>query len=99
MAKLSIHLQEGFDNDLVVIKVNGKGKFRNTQVTTKLLLGYAEVVELLVSETAAKVQISLPQKKLTQAVNIPLSADAHIAVSIVDNQIAYQVSDQPFGYM
>jgi hypothetical protein len=96
---LFIHLQEGFDNDLVVIKVNGTEKFRRKQVTTKLLLGYAEVVELPVSETAAKVQISLPQKKLAQSIDLPQSADAHIAVSVVNNQITYQVSDQPFGYL
>lgn len=99
MSKLFIHLQEGFDNDLVVIKVNGKEKFRNKQVTTKMLLGYAEVVELQLSDAAAKVQITLPQKKLTQSIDLPQSADAHIAVSIVDKQINYQVSDQPFGYM
>ncbi len=99
MPKLSIHLQEGFDNDLVVIKVNDKEKFRNKQVTTKMLLGYAEVVELPLSGGAAKLQITLPQKKLTKTIELSPSADAHIAVSILDNQITYQVSDQPFGYM
>jgi hypothetical protein len=99
MPRLFIHLQEGFDNDLVVIKVNGKEQFRSRQVTTRLVLGYAEVVELLVSEDAAQVQVSLPQKKLAQSLDLPQSAETHIAVSIVENQITYQVSDQPFGYM
>lgn len=99
MPRLFIHLQEGFDSDLVVIKLNGKEKFRHKQVTTKMLLGYAEVVEFQVSGGAAILQITLPQKKLTETIDLSPSADAHIAVSILDNQIAYQVSDQPFGYM
>lgn len=99
MRKLFIHLQEGFDDDLVIIEINGEEKFHNEQVTTKLLLGYAEVVELLISEAVARIQILLPQKDLAQSIDLPQPADVHIGVSIINNQIAYQVSDQPFGYM
>ena len=46
MALLHIAFQDGFTDDTVVVLINGGEVFRKEGVNTKLLLGYADFVEV-----------------------------------------------------
>jgi hypothetical protein len=99
VARLSIHLQDGFEDDLVVITVGGEQVYRGEHVTTKLLLGYAEVIETQLTSGSSAVRIALPARSLSRDIGLPTSGDAHLVVSIEGGEIACHIADRPVGYL
>lgn len=97
MAPLSVTLLDGFANDLVVVRVDGKEIFRKDGVTTKLLLGCADSVETQAPPGTIRVEIALPARNLTRAIPVRVPEEAHLCVSIEDGGIAHRVSARPFG--
>src|SRR5262245_66386233 len=57
MARLVVHLQDGFAGDTVVVRVNNREVFHKAGVRTKLPLGYADVFETQVPDGSATVEI------------------------------------------
>jgi len=98
MYTLEIDLQEGFDGDQVVIEINGKESFRQENVSTKLLLGYAETKAFPLPPGETTVTISLPQKKQTTTINLNLEANTYLGVSVTPAGLEYILSDKPFFY-
>jgi len=98
MYTLEIDLQEGFDGDQVVIDINGKEAFRQENVSTKLLLGYAETKAFPLPPGKTTVTISLPQKKQTTTINLNLEANTYLGVSVTPAGLDYILSDKPFFY-
>jgi len=95
---LKIDLQNGYSNDLVVIRVNGKEVFRKNGVTTKLLLGVADSIQLEVSDMLAKVDVDIPSKDLSETMSLRLSAPTYLGISVIGGQIAYMINKEPFAY-
>ena len=99
MPLLNISLQEGFQNDLVIIRINGREVLQRDQVSTKLLLGYADSVAMEVPAGNLQVEIILPQRNLSATIPLQLRAATYLSVSIAAGQIDYFVSAVPFGFM
>jgi len=60
MKLLHIAFQEGFADDTVVIRVNGKEVFRKASVKTRTQIGYAGSFEVNVQEGSVNVEVTLP---------------------------------------
>lgn len=101
MNSLNVDLQDGFNNDLVIIRVNEQEIFHKKGVQTNLLLSYADAVEVEVPEGIIKVETILPSKKLSKTIDLQISAQVYLGISIQEGGegIQYRVSNEPFGYM
>jgi hypothetical protein len=99
MGHLHIALQEGFEDEAVVIRVNGKEVFNKQGVRTKLQIGRADAVDVEVEDGTATVEILLPTKDLTETVRIRVPQEPFLGVSLVAGEIVHRVSSTPFGYV
>ena len=100
MAILSIHLQEGFDDDLVIVRINGTETARRAQLKTQRLLGYAEIVELQKPKGGdIRLELSLPDRNLAASATIPGAGDTFVAANVADGRLQLAVRDQPFAYV
>ena len=98
MAALRIALQDGFEGDAIVIKVNGKEVFKQENIKTKRQIGKAASFEVEVAEGSVNVEVSLPLRNLSETIAVKVFAETHLGVSIVENQIEHKVSAEPFRY-
>lgn len=98
MTALRIALQDGFEGDHVVVKVNGKEVFKQESVKTKRQIGKATSFEVEVEEGSATVEVALPLKNLSETLAFKVSGEVYLGVSIAEGKIEHRVSSQPFRY-
>lgn len=99
MAVLSIHLQEGFEDDTAVVRLNGAESARRTHLKTRLLLGYAEIVELpKPAGRDIELELELPDRGLSARGVVPGAGDSFVAVNVTDGRLQIAVRDRPFSY-
>jgi hypothetical protein len=96
--KLTFHLQEGFNNDEVQVLSEGRMLFQRTAVTTKRLLGYADVIEVQAAESVAGVVVRVPTHGLSYTFTLPPGGPLHIALSIEAGRVVHRLSESSFGY-
>jgi len=70
---LHVALQDGFQADAVIIRVNGEEVFNRQDVSTKTQVGSAGAVELMTEEGSASVEVVLPLKQLSMTIPVQLS--------------------------
>jgi hypothetical protein len=98
MGTLRIDLQDGFDNDDVRIKVNGKEVYHRGDVTTKLLLGLADTTQTKVDDGAAEVEVAVPSRGLSQTERVEARGNVYLGVSVEAGRLRLNKSETPFGY-
>ena len=99
MVLLTIDFQEGFQNDTVVVSIDGEQALRKDDMHTQMLLGVAESVEIEVLPGRRTIDIAVPTRGLAHQVDLELMSNAYLGVSIVDGELDVIVADEPFGYM
>ena len=98
MSSIRIALQDGFEDDSVVVKVNGKEVFKQESIKTKRQIGKAASFEVEVEEGSVNVEVSLPLKNLSDIIAVKVSDKVFLGVSVVENKIEHKVSSEPFRY-
>lgn len=98
MSTIAIHLQEGFADDFVIVRVNGRERFRREHVRTDLMLGYADITEVAVRAKRSEVAIELPERALNGKVAVDSSTDVDVGCAVVDGALVLRVPGRPFGY-
>lgn len=99
MAQLHVALQDGFEDETVVIRVAGREAFRKDNVRTKLQIGFAESFEMNVEEGSVNLETELPTKGLSKSIDLQVTNMVHVGVSLIAGQIKYRISQEPFGYV
>lgn len=83
VADLRLYLTDGFNGDRVVVKVNDKVVFDKGGVTTRKMVGLAETVPAVqVPGDGAKVEVSMPDKKLATSFDVNLSGGSHVPITL-----------------
>jgi hypothetical protein len=97
---LAVHLQDGFNEDTVVLTLNGEEVFRKEQITYSPLLGYADVsFEQQVNPGPIELQVQLPERGWSGSIDLEPSSDTYIGVFIANGEIQFTPpSQEPFGY-
>ena len=98
MISISIDLQDGFSDDIVVVHVNGQEIFNKKGVNTDYTLGRADSVEIPIREGSLDVAVAVPPKSLSDKVVIEAAADVYLGVSIIDDRIVFKISDEMYEY-
>jgi len=97
---MKIDLQDGFKNDTVIIRVNGKEVFRKDNVSTRFQIGYALSVDLGPVGNPPAVEIVLPQKNISHSLKLQEPEPIFLGVSLTqEGSIDCRVSHEPFGYV
>jgi hypothetical protein len=100
MALIHIDLQEGFEGDTVLIRVNGEEVFRRPVVKTRLQIGLADSIQLELPAGLVNIEVALPLRKLSESKALQVSAAVYLGVSVTrEGKISYRISKEPFGYM
>lgn len=93
----TVVLEEGFWDDLVVFKVNGREIYRR-QISTSPLVGMADSFQLPTPVEPAKLEVSLPAKDVASELTLPTSAGGQLVVSFAGNALSWEIPDEPRGY-
>lgn len=99
MPSLHIALEEGFDGDLVVVRVNGKEALRKQDVRTRMQIGLADSVDTVWEGESARVEVEVPTRRISTAIGGVISGESYLGISIRDGAIEHRVSTEPFGYV
>jgi len=99
MASLHIALEEGFEGDVVVVRVNGSEVYDNQDVKTRLQIGLADSFDTSVGRGKAQIEIAVPTRKLTEKVSVDVDDRIFLGASLQGDSIRCRVSKEPFGYV
>ncbi len=98
--KVIIDLQEGFENEEVLIFDKQKKIFQSENVKTRTQIGFATSIEVELSGEKANLRIDIPSRNISEKKEVTLTDNLHIAVSVMDgNKLDWKMSDSPFFYM
>lgn len=95
---LVVDLQDGFKDDQVEIRVDGKLVSEMEHVTTSLLTGIATSVETELDAGKITLSVNVLTRDISSSLELDLLADRYIGVSLTIEGIEFIVSDSPFGY-
>jgi hypothetical protein len=91
--------QDGFSNDDVVVRVNGREVVRESGLTGRdPVLPIAAVRDLELAERAGKVQIEVPTRGLARSFDVNFAETPYVGIAIVGGKIALRRSLTPFTY-
>jgi len=96
---LHVALQEGFDNDNVMMRLNEEPIYESVGVTTDLRISRADAVDVPLREGRLRLSVSLPDRDLSGSLVIQGTNTIYVGVSVQSDAVEFTVSDRPFGYM
>jgi hypothetical protein len=98
VATLRVDFQDGFDDDEVVVSVDGSERVRRGGVTTKRVIGLACKDAIDVEQGPHSVRISVPGRGISKEIEVDVDDAAYVGVSVADGNIAVIVRGGAFGY-
>lgn len=98
MTRIRIALQDGFEDETVVINLNGKEVFNQEHVKTKRQIGKACAFEVELDPGPADFEVTLPLRKLSDHIAVEVSDEVYLGISVVDGRIEHRISTEPFRY-
>lgn len=99
MATLRVDMQDGFQDDVVVVRAKDQ-EGRKEHVTTMPQISYAGSIELEVEPGPVRLEISVPTRNLStsQVVEVPATA-LHVGISVDEGRLTQRLSPEPFAYL
>ncbi len=92
-----IVLEEGFEHDDVVLRVNGEDVYERRDVSTSPLLGYATSFETALAP-GATVTVEVTTRSLGEGVVIPDSPARQLVVAINEGKLHFVTPEHARGY-
>lgn len=100
MQTLHIELQEGFQDDRVVARLNGVEVLSLDHVTTRMQTGFAAAGSIEAADGKAVLEVSLPASGQRASTEINLKQAVWAGVTLgPDKAIQFRISHEPFGYV
>lgn len=101
LTALQVHLQEGFQDDEVVVVVDGDERLHEREVTTKLLTGMAATKVVDVAQGHHEIEVRVPTRGLQDLFSLMVSSQViQLGLSIEDERLTHIVKEgESFGYL
>lgn len=99
MPFVHISLEDGFEQDSVIVRVDGRQIYEQHGVTTRTQISLADRIETDVDGPRATVEVAVPTRDLAGSRSIEPGKDQAVGVSIRDGAIRFQVWDEPYGHL
>jgi hypothetical protein len=98
MIYITIDFQDGFVNDSIECRLNGKIIYSKNNCNTSQLTGLADSVRVKPDEGLNKLKVSIVSRGIEKDILIEVKKDVYVGISIVNDTIEHIVSAKPFGY-
>ena len=98
MATLRVDFQDGFQDDEVVVSVDGRERVRRGGLTTKRVIGLAGNETIDVEPGKHTLLVAVPSRGFDTHIDVNVEEAAYLGVSIMVGGIAVIVRGEPFGY-
>lgn len=95
---MHLALQDGFDDDTVVVSLDGREVRRLEGLTTRHQISLARGVDLE-AQGPARVEVSVPARRLSRTEVLPLDAPTYVAISVRDDALSWRIQHEPYGYV
>ena len=95
---LTIALQDGFENDSVVVTVAGDVVIEETGFRTDQRIGLAYAIDVPLPDRAVVIDVQVPTRSLHASHELPTTTATSVGISLLDNEIVFRSSPTPFGY-
>lgn len=97
---LTIEFQEGFQNDTLVLRIDGIETMRHEHLTTRLQTGYAAAGAATVPAGRVVLDVDLPATGVSGQVVLDVQAPMWVGVNLDAGRVfRFKLSDSPFGYV
>ncbi len=93
---LGIDFHDGFENDTVVVIINGQEVFRQEYVNTSLQ-AYAATFKTEIKKGTTLIKIVIPTRNLDCARKDDMTHDTQLIVSIIGNEIECMRAPEAYG--
>jgi hypothetical protein len=84
---INVALQDGFDGDTVVIRVDGETAFRGEGVTTRTQISHADDMQLDVPNGAFTLDVDVPTRGVQETFQLDPHTHPNVALSLLDGRI------------
>ena len=95
---LTIALQDGFEGEAVMVRVDGETVIDETAVRTDQRIGLAHAVDVPHADGVATLEIRVPSRDLRATAHVDARATPFVAISVLDGEVVVTTSATPFGY-
>ena len=100
MTLVHVAFQEGFENDAVVLRLNGAEVFRQAGLTTKNQIGYADSFETDVPPGPVRLEVDIASRGTNGSQMLHANGPTYVGVSLDrERRPTFHVSLEPFGYL
>ena len=88
---IHVALEDGFDDDTVVLRVDGQECYRGDGITTRTQISRAADTQLEVPEGGAALEVDVPTRGVRETVQLAAPLPPVVALSLRDGvvQVAY----------
>lgn len=95
-----IDLQDGFQGEPVVVRIDGREVFSSESVSTDFRIGFAESFEVKGLAGTIELEVHLPAHAVTKRLRVDIDKTPYIGVSVTqDGRVQLRVGAEPFGYV
>ncbi|MFL5403888.1 MAG: hypothetical protein ACJ8BF_13835 [Gemmatimonadales bacterium] len=100
MSTVHVHLQEGFDGEPVILRLDGRVVANRATVRTRQQLGLAEIIQLDTSPGHHELEVVLPARNRVQTIPFDLQQELHLGLNLEsDGVVTHRISQSTFGYV
>ena len=85
--QINVALQDGFDGDEVVIRVDGVDAYRGEQVTTRTQISHAADTQLEVPDRPFVLEVDVPTRDVRETLEIDPETQQNVAISLLDGRL------------
>ena len=99
MNPVHIHLEEGFADDRVIVRIDGVPVAERTGVTTRTQLGLATIIEQPVAASRVTVSVEVPTRQAVGEVTLDPRETPYVAFSLDQaGHLSSRLSREILGY-
>jgi hypothetical protein len=84
---INVALQDGFDGDEVLLRVDGAEAFRADGVTTRTQISHAADTQLDVPDRPFTLEVEVPTQDVRDSLRLDPHAQPNVALSLIDGQL------------
>lgn len=98
---IHVAIQEGFQNDTLVVHLDGAEVYRRAGLKSRMQIGLADSFDLDAATGPAELRVEVPTRNasVTIPVKVPADGELYVGVSVTpEGSITFQSSDEPFRY-
>ena len=100
---LNIDLQDGFNDDTVILEINNKEVFKEEKITSNPTIALAKKFTTNISSGEVNLKVNITTKNLVDNYKFTIDSETNLGISIMEpkspnKKIEFSLSKEPFTY-